>query len=97
MKRHTIDPYLDIEPQLEEILKTASPEDEVEITEEIDFQAALADVEEGVYETIEDALHDKFLAVGVPYGSYFEFVEVVSPTLLTVRYITGVGGILPEN
>lgn len=97
MTRHVIDRYSNIDSQLEEILKTASPEDEVEITEEIDFQAALADVEEGVYETIEDALHDKFLAVGVPYGSYFEFVEVVSPTLLTVRYITGVGGILPEN
>lgn len=97
MKRHTIDPYLDIEPQLEEILKTARHEDEVEITEEIDFQAALADVEEGVYETIEEALHDKFLATGVPYGAYFEFVDVASPVSLVVRYITGVEGILSNN
>lgn len=88
MARHKIDIYSDIEPQLEEILKTANPEDEVEITEEIDFQAALADVEEGIYETIEDALHDKFLATGVPYGTYFEFVEIVSPTSLVVRYTT---------
>lgn len=97
MKRHVIDRYSNIDSQLEEIFKTASPGDEVEITEEIDFQSALADVEEGIYETIEEALHDKFLATGVPYGSYFEFVEVVSPVSLVVRYITGVGGILPEN
>lgn len=97
MKRHVIDRYSNIDSQLEEIFKTASPGDEVEITEEIDFQSALADVEEGIYETIEEALHDKFLATGVPYGAYFEFVDVVSPVSLVVRYITGVQGILPNN
>ena len=97
MTRHIIDRYSNIDSQLEEILKTANPDDEVEITEEIDFQAALADVEEGVYETIEDALHDKFLTAGVPCGSYFEFVNVVSPVSLVIRYITGVEGILPNN
>ena len=93
MTTHIIDPYNDIEPQLNEILSKADIHDEIEITEEIDFQSALADVEEGIYETIEEALQDKFLGRGVPYGAYFEFKEVVTPTSLVIRYITGSEGL----
>lgn len=93
MATHTIDPYDDIEPQLNEILSKADIHDEIEITEEIDFQSALADVEEGIYETIEDAIHDKFLSTGCPYGPYFEFKEVTTPVSLIIRYVTGVQGL----
>lgn len=93
MAIHTINPYNDIDPQIEEIIETANQDDEVEITEEIDFQSALADVEDGRYETIEDALHDKFLGTGVPYAALFEFKEVINATWLRVRYITGVQGL----
>ena len=93
MTIHTIDSHKDIKPQIEEIINVASPEDEVEITEEIDFQSALADVEDGIYESIEDALHDKFLGEGVPYAPYFEFKEVINPVFLVIRYVTGVQGL----
>lgn len=93
MSTHIINPYNDIDPQIEEVIATAASSDEVEITEEIDFQSALADVEDGRYETIEDALHDKFLGTGVPYAALFEFKEVTSPTSLTIRYVTGVQGL----
>lgn len=90
MKRHIIDPNRNIKNQIEEILTTAQKGDEIEITDEIDFQSALADVEEGLYETIEYALHDNFLGWGAPYAAYFEFEEVVGPTILVIKYITSV-------
>ncbi len=93
MTIHIINPYKDIDPQIEEVIATAASSDEVEITEEIDFQSALADVEDGLYESIEEALHEKFLGTGVPYAPYFEFKEVTSPTSLTIRYVTGVQGL----
>lgn len=90
MKRHTIDPNKNTKNQIEEILKIAQKTDEVEITDEIDFQSALAEVEEGEYTNIENALHDNFLGWGVPYGAYFEFEEVIGPTILVIKYITSV-------
>lgn len=93
MATYVINPYEDIEPQIDNLLNKTAPGDEIEITEEIDFQSALADVEEGRYENIEEVLQDKFLGRGVPYGSYFEFKEVVTPTSLVIRYITGAEGL----
>lgn len=93
MTIHIINPYKDIDPQIEEVIATAASSDEVEITEEIDFQSALADVEDGLYESIEEALHDKFLGTGVPYAALFEFKEVINTAWLRVRYVTGVQGL----
>ena len=42
MTIHIINPYKDIDPQIEEVIATAASSDEVEITEEIDFQSALS-------------------------------------------------------
>lgn len=93
MATYVINPYEDTEPQIDNLLNKMTRGDEIEITEEIDFQSALADVEEGRYENIEEALQDKFLGQGIPYGAYFEFKEVVTPTSLVIRYITGAEGL----
>mgnify|MGYP006902693907 CR=1 FL=1 len=95
MAVHEIVPFVDVGAQIELILDNSKGNDIVAMTDEIDFQTAMADVAEGIYDTIEDAIHEKFFNTGSPYGSYFEFVEVTSPTTLKIRYLTGIQGLRP--
>ena len=90
---HQLDPRHNIAGQLSTVLAVADNDDEVAVTETIDFQALLADVADGLYESIDEALHDNFIGCGVPYGAYFEFVSVASATELTIRYVTGIAGV----
>lgn len=90
---HQLDPRHNIAGQLSTVLAEAEDNDEITITETVDFQALLADVADGLYESIDEALHDNFIGCGVPYGAYFEFVSVASTTELTIRYVTGVAGL----
>lgn len=89
-----LNPNEDILPQIQYLYDyDVDGDDEVEITDIVDFHALLADVEEDYDLTIEDAIHNALIGYGAPYDPQFAYKRVVSDTELEITYTTRFEGL----
>lgn len=96
METFELDSTQDIRSQVADLQGSAQPTDCIAVTQVTDFQLLLADVEEGRFDSIEDALHQGFVGFGVTEGAYFEFEDVRSSTELEIRYVTALAPLFEE-
>lgn len=70
MEIFDLDSTQDIKAQVADLQGSAQPTDCIAVTQVTDFQLLLADVEEGRFDSIEDALHQGFVGFGVTEGAF---------------------------